>query len=136
MNRSNFARSAKDWVAHICVASFDANVGCRTPAGGPFKPVVGLSGAVSADDEAERVLAARTAELASSTAQLCQQKQYDEALAALATIRRPLDDFFDKVMVMVDDEALRNSRLGLLQTVATTFQSIADFSEVVTGGKA
>jgi len=89
-----------------------------------------------ADNDAERVLAARTAELASSTAELCQQKKYDEALAALATIRRPLDDFFDKVMVMVDDEAVRSSRLCLLQTVATMFQSIADFSEVVTGGKA
>jgi glycyl-tRNA synthetase beta chain len=88
------------------------------------------------DHDAERVLAAHTAGLASSTAQLCQQKQYNEALAALATIRRPLDAFFDKVMVMVDDEAVRSSRLGLLQTVASTFQSIADFSEVVTGGKA
>ncbi len=88
------------------------------------------------DSEAERILAARTAELASSTAHLCQEKQYDEALAALATIRRPLDEFFDKVMVMVDDEAIRSSRLFLLQTVASTFQSIADFSEVVTGGKA
>jgi glycyl-tRNA synthetase beta chain len=88
-----------------------------------------------AESDAERALASRTAELATSTSLLCQQKKYDEALAALATIRRPLDDFFDKVMVMVDDEALRNSRLGLLQMVATTFQSIADFSEIVTGGK-
>jgi glycyl-tRNA synthetase beta chain len=89
----------------------------------------------SPESDAERVLAAQTAALAASTALLCQRKQYDEALAALATIRRPLDDFFDKVMVMVDDEALRNSRLSLLQTVASTFQSIADFSEVVTGRK-
>lgn len=84
-----------------------------------------------ADNDAERILAKQTEELASSTALLCLRKQYDEALAALASIRRPLDDFFDKVMVMVEDEAVRNSRLGLLQTVASTFQSIADFSEVV-----
>jgi glycyl-tRNA synthetase beta chain len=89
-----------------------------------------------ADNDAERLLAARAAELASITAEFCQQKKYDEALAALATIRRPLDDFFDKVMVMVDDEAVRSSRLCLLQTVASMFQSVADFSEVVTGGKA
>jgi glycyl-tRNA synthetase beta chain len=89
-----------------------------------------------ADNEAERILAGRTAELASITASLCGNKQYDEALAALATIRRPLDDFFDKVMVMVDDEALRNSRLCLLQTVASAFQFIADFSEVVSERKA
>jgi glycyl-tRNA synthetase beta chain len=89
-----------------------------------------------AESEAESILAKHTGELASSTALLCQQKQYDEALAALATIRRPLDDFFDKVMVMVDDEAIRSSRLCLLQKVASTFQSIADFSEVVTERKA
>ena len=116
------------------------------PAAGAASVAAGGAGAVSvaafplspapADNEAERILAARTAELASSTARLCHEKQYDEALAALATIRRPLDDFFDKVMVMVDDEAIRSSRLSLLQTVASTFQSIADFSEVVTGGKA
>jgi glycyl-tRNA synthetase beta chain len=100
------------------------------PSVGPF-PTQALP-----DNDAERLLAARTAELASSTAELCQQKKYDEALAALATIRRPLDDFFDKVMVMVDDEAIRSSRLCLLQTVASMFQSVADFSEVVTGGKA
>jgi glycyl-tRNA synthetase beta chain len=90
----------------------------------------------AADNEAERILAERTAELASSTANFCENKQYDEALAALATIRRPLDDFFDKVMVMVDDEALRSSRLCLLQAVASIFQSIADFSEVVSERKA
>lgn len=99
------------------------------PAGSSFK-------ALLADNDAERELAARTAELAASTATLCQQKKYDEALAALATIRRPLDEFFDKVMVMVDDEAVRTSRLCLLRTVANMFQSVADFSEVVTGGKA
>jgi glycyl-tRNA synthetase beta chain len=89
-----------------------------------------------ADSDAERILATHTTELASSTALLCQGKRYDEALARLATIRRPLDEFFDKVMVMVDDAEVRSSRLCLLQTVASTFQSIADFSEVVTEKKA
>jgi glycyl-tRNA synthetase beta chain len=88
-----------------------------------------------ADNDAERHLATQYAALFEDTFNLCQQKQYDEALAGLATIRRPLDDFFDKVMVMVDDESVRNTRLALLQAIATTFQSIADFSEVVTGGK-
>ena len=74
--------------------------------------------------------------LAGSTAELCKQKQYDEALAGLATIRQPLDAFFDRVMVMVDDEGQRNARLGLLQRVASMFQSVADFSEVVTGTRA
>jgi glycyl-tRNA synthetase beta subunit len=36
---------------------------------------------------------------------------------------------------MVDDEALRANRLGLLQTLVREFSSIADFSEIVTEGK-
>jgi glycyl-tRNA synthetase beta chain len=91
--------------------------------------------AAAAQSEAEQVLAARTAEMAAGTALLCREKKYDEALAALATIRLPLDDFFDKVMVMVDDEAVRSSRLSLLRSVASAFQSIADFSEIVTERK-
>jgi glycyl-tRNA synthetase beta chain len=89
-----------------------------------------------ADNDAERKLAKQYAELFDSTLDLCRNKQYNEALAVLATIRHPLDDFFDKVMVMVEDEVVRSSRLGLLQAVASAFQSIADFSEVVTTGKA
>ncbi|MDR3765122.1 MAG: glycine--tRNA ligase subunit beta [Acidobacteriota bacterium] len=90
----------------------------------------------AANDDAERALAAKTAALAVQAGALCSNKQYDEALAALATIRRPLDGFFDKVMVMVDDDTVRGSRLALLQKVNAMFQAVADFSEVVTGTKA
>lgn len=90
----------------------------------------------AADNEAERELAAKTARLATEAGALCKDKKYDEALAALATIRRPLDEFFEKVMVMVDDDRVRGSRLSLLHRVAEMFQSVADFSEVVTGTKA
>jgi len=100
-----------------------------------FPPAPGFA-PQPADNDAERALATRTIELASSTGELCHQKKYDEALAALATIRRPLDEFFDKVMVMVDDGAVRTSRLCLLQSVADMFQTVADFSEVVTDKKA
>ena len=47
-----------------------------------------------------------------------------------------MDTFFDKVMVMVDDEQLRANRLALLQTLLKEFSTIADFSEIVTEGKA
>ena len=47
----------------------------------------------------------------------------------------PIDKFFDKVMVMVDDDNLRANRLALLQTVVKEFSTIADFSEIVTEGK-
>lgn len=60
------------------------------------------------------------------------RKQYLDALQLLATARGPVDAFFDKVMVMVDDEGVRANRLALLQTLLTEFSTIADFSEIVT----
>jgi glycyl-tRNA synthetase beta chain len=63
------------------------------------------------------------------------KKEYGEALLLLSTIREPLDKFFDKVMVMVDDEKVRANRLALLRTLLKEFSTIADFSEIVADGK-
>jgi glycyl-tRNA synthetase beta chain len=63
------------------------------------------------------------------------KKDYTQALKALSTAREPVDAFFDKVMVMVDDERLRANRLALLRTLLKEFSTIADFSEIVTETK-
>src|SRR6202047_1029628 len=63
------------------------------------------------------------------------QKQYLDALLLLSTAREPIDNFFDKVMVMVDDERVRANRLALLQTLLKEFSTIADFSEIVSETK-
>ena len=67
---------------------------------------------------------------------LRKKKDYLGALQLLATAREPVDRFFDRVMVMVDDQRVRANRLALLQTVLREFSTIADFSEIVTDGKA
>jgi glycyl-tRNA synthetase beta chain len=64
-----------------------------------------------------------------------ENKEYEDALLLLSTVRERLDTFFDKVMVMVDDERIRANRLALLQTLLNEFSTIADFSEIVTEGK-
>ena len=64
-----------------------------------------------------------------------QKKEYGDALLLLSTARAQVDAFFDKVMVMVEDERIRANRLALLQTLLTEFSTIADFSEIVTEGK-
>src|SRR5262249_16333281 len=64
------------------------------------------------------------------------KKEYSDALMLLSTAREPVDTFFDKVMVMVDDERVRANRLALLQRLLKEFSTIADFSEIVTEGKA
>jgi glycyl-tRNA synthetase beta chain len=64
------------------------------------------------------------------------KKEYLEALLLLSGAREPVDVFFDKVMVMVEDEKIRANRLALLRTLLKEFSTIADFSEIVTEGKA
>ena len=61
-------------------------------------------------------------------------KEYTAALHLLSTARETVDTFFDKVMVMVDDDHLRANRLALLQELLKAFSTIADFSEIVTDG--
>ncbi len=63
------------------------------------------------------------------------KKEYVAALQLLSSAREPLDKFFDKVMVMVEDERVRANRLALLRTLLTEFSTIADFSEIVTESK-
>ena len=62
-------------------------------------------------------------------------KEYGDALLLLSTVREQVDSFFDKVMVMVQDESVRANRLALLRTLLEEFSTIADFSEIVTEGK-
>ncbi len=64
------------------------------------------------------------------------KKQYRDALLLLSTVRERVDAFFDKVMVMVEDSRVRANRLALLQSLLHEFSTIADFSEIVTDGKA
>jgi glycyl-tRNA synthetase beta chain len=54
--------------------------------------------------------------------------QYKEALAVLADLRAAVDAFFDNVMVMADDEAVKNNRLALLKQLQGLFIAIADIS--------
>jgi glycyl-tRNA synthetase beta chain len=59
------------------------------------------------------------------------RKEYFDALVLLSTVRERVDAFFDKVMIMVDDEKVRANRLALLQTLLREFSTVADFSEIV-----
>lgn len=60
---------------------------------------------------------------------------YHSAISEAASLRPMLDRFFEEVLVMVDDEAIRANRLALLNKLYTSFSTIADFSEIVTEGK-
>ena len=74
----------------------------------------------------------RTKELAPQVDKLREQRAYGEALALIATLRPAVDAFFDKVMVLDPDEAVRGAHLGLIDEVLRNFSGIAEFSEIVT----
>ena len=77
-------------------------------------------------------LADAAASLAPEVAELRQQRAYGAALALIATLRPVVDAFFDKVMVLDSDAAVRGAHLGLIDEVLRGFSGIADFSEIVT----
>jgi len=86
-------------------------------------------------EESEKELAALIPQTAATVEKLRRARDYEGALLGIAKLRPAIDKFFDKVMVMVDDDNLRANRLALLQTVVKEFSTIADFSEIVTEGK-
>jgi glycyl-tRNA synthetase beta chain len=86
-------------------------------------------------EESEKELAALIPRTVATVEKLRSARDYEGALLEIAKLRRAVDNFFEKVMVMVDDDSLRANRLALLQTVVKEFSTIADFSEIVTEGK-
>jgi glycyl-tRNA synthetase beta chain len=57
-----------------------------------------------------------------------ERRDYQQALCALAQLRAPVDDYFNAVMVMADDAAVRNNRLAQLQRLQQLFLDVADLS--------
>tara|TARA_B110000196_G_scaffold93846_1_gene81147 strand:- start:5516 stop:7588 length:2073 start_codon:yes stop_codon:yes gene_type:complete len=91
--------------------------------------------AISADinaqlltEDAEKVLAQQVTAKQTQVQPLLADAKYKEALASLADLRAAVDAFFDNVMVMADDEAVKNNRLALLKQLQGLFIAIADIS--------
>lgn len=79
-------------------------------------------------DEAETVLANELAALSERIQPLFAAGDYQSALEQLASLRSSVDRFFDEVMVMADDEAVRNNRLVMLSQLRSLFLGVADIS--------
>ena len=79
-------------------------------------------------EPAEQALADAIEQQQLATAKQMQQGDYTAALCQLATIRPQVDDFFDHVMVMVDDDKLKMNRLSLLAKLRQLFLQVADIS--------
>ncbi len=81
-------------------------------------------------EDAEKALYARVEALAPVVKAHVARQGYADALKALASVRAEVDQFFDKVMVNVDDSGLRDNRLGLLKALYDQLNAVADISKL------
>jgi len=77
---------------------------------------------------AETELVAKINDVAPQVEQMCAQQDYTAALSLLAELKPQIDEFFDSVMVMDEDMALRQNRLAILNQLRNLFIAIADIS--------
>ncbi|MFM9836416.1 MAG: glycine--tRNA ligase subunit beta, partial [Methylophilaceae bacterium] len=81
-------------------------------------------------EPAEKALYAALSKVKPQADKLFESGDYTASLQALASLKAPVDDFFDNVMVNADDPALKANRLGLLATLHQTMNRIADLSKL------
>ncbi len=81
-------------------------------------------------EECEKELFVSLQEVQGKVADHISERNYTKALEAIAGLRQPVDTFFDGVMVMVDDDLVKNNRLALLTGIAGLFKGIADFRRI------
>lgn len=82
------------------------------------------------ESEAERELFAAGRAAAAKVQTEKRAGQYEQALERIAGLRKAIDRFFDEVMVMAENEAVRRNRLALLAELLREFTTVADFSEM------
>ena len=81
-------------------------------------------------EPAEKTLAKSITRMSLLSEPLLASRDYTNVLKNLATLRDPIDSFFNDVMVMADDQALRNNRLSLLSNLRALFVNVADIAQM------
>ncbi|HEY5702876.1 MAG TPA: glycine--tRNA ligase subunit beta [Gammaproteobacteria bacterium] len=83
-------------------------------------------------EKEEKALAKEYLKLKPKLETLFNNQEFTPMLQELAILKEPVDAFFDKVMVMTDDETLRNNRIGLLNDLRQSMNRVADLSKLAT----
>ncbi|WP_297732662.1 glycine--tRNA ligase subunit beta [uncultured Maricaulis sp.] len=84
----------------------------------------------NAPESAERALIAALASAGPAATAALADEDFAAAMTALASLRAPIDAFFDDVTVNTDDGALRRNRLLLLSAIRTAIRAVADFDKI------
>ncbi len=117
-------RTDERWEDLVTVFSRPSNLAKKLPAGSEGDDTVAVSPGLFAL-EAEQVLFDMWRETDGAVDRAVQSEDYGDALAALAGLRPALDRYFDDVLVMAEDEAVRFNRLRQLRAVAETVRKVA-----------
>ncbi|MDX9762403.1 MAG: DALR anticodon-binding domain-containing protein, partial [Desulfomonilia bacterium] len=88
-----------------------------------------VSEALFVQDE-EKALYARFREMEDPFIAHAAKGEYARALMLLAGMKEPIDAFFDKVLVMSEDEDIRRNRIALLKSLVGLFDQVAQFSKI------
>ena len=81
-------------------------------------------------ETAEKTLYQTLVELTPQVRQSIDYQHFTEALARLAALKAPIDAFFDSLMVVADDPAVRRNRLALLDQLSRLTNDVADLSKL------
>lgn len=81
-------------------------------------------------EDAEKKLFETLSSLSRTVEPMFDSGDYEAALSQLSSLRDPVDAFFDSVMVMADDEAVKNNRIALLSRMNQLFMRAADLSRL------
>ena len=84
--------------------------------------------------EVEHALSCAVVQAEGRVSRALEADDYPAALAELASLRKPVDLFFERIMVMDEDEALRANRLRLLNRFVAVFENVADFGKMAKQG--
>ena len=83
---------------------------------------------LSAVEEAEKSLLESVRRIETDIRELLGRRSYEDVLKKMVSIKPAIDAFFDKVMVMAEDERTRANRLALLKYIVRLFFRVLDFS--------
>jgi glycyl-tRNA synthetase beta chain len=121
-------RDSEDFEALSAAAKRIKNILAKSASAADWRP--GEVDAEALEAGEEKALHEAFTEVQESADRFRQAGEYEKALKAIARLRQPVDRFFDKVLVMAQDPALRSNRLRLVGKLDELFSGVAHFAEI------
>jgi len=118
------ARNSRDFLSLLDSARRIANIAAQAEGAADVNPAL-------LQDSNEQRLHSLSSLVTEQIGELVAARKYTEAFESFAALAPELEKFFEHVMVMVEDPAIRANRIALLKKVGSTVESIADLAQIV-----